>query len=88
MNDNINYFPRGNSHQIVKANGGNYMKSHVVIGFDARDHIVIGKVFEDLSAANEYHHYLNTEMIGKVIGTKNRQLDYADLFEMDYVPIK
>ena len=88
MNDNINYFPRGNSHQIVKANGGNYMKSHVVIGFDARDHIVIGKVFEDLSAANEYHHYLNREMIGKVIGRENRQLDYAEVFEMDYVPIK
>ncbi len=64
------------------------MKSHVVIGFDARDHIVIGKVFEDLSAANEYHHYLNTKMIGKVIGKENHQLNYADIFEMDYVPIR
>lgn len=60
----------------------------MVIGFDARDHIVIGKVFEDLSEANEYHHYLYTEMVGKLLGRENRQLDYADIFKMDYVPIK
>lgn len=64
------------------------MKRHVVIGFDARDHIIIGKVFEGLKEANAYLHYLNTKMVGKIIGQQSRQLDHADIIEMDYVPIK
>lgn len=30
------------------------MKRYVVIGFDIREHIVTGKVFEDMVAANHY----------------------------------
>ena len=63
------------------------MKRYVVIGLDIRDHIVIGKVFEDTKEANKYYKYLNTEMVGKIIGNENRHLEYADIFEMDYIPI-
>ncbi|GIO22304.1 hypothetical protein [Oceanobacillus sp. J11TS1] len=64
------------------------MKCYVVIGFDARNHIVTSKVFEDLSEANEYFHDLYAEMIGRIIGRESCKLDYADIIEMDYVPIK
>lgn len=64
------------------------MKKFVVIGFDSRGHYVIGKVFEDKKAANEYFRYLNDELMGKMIGEELRSLDYVELFEMDYVPTK
>lgn len=64
------------------------MKRHVVIGFDARDHIAIGKVFEDLGNANRYLSYLNTQRIGEMIGKKNRLLEYAEIFKMNYIPFK
>ncbi|MFB9986882.1 hypothetical protein [Bacillus benzoevorans] len=64
------------------------MKRYVVIGFDIREHIVIGKVFEDIEEANEYLQYLNNEMIGKVIEEEHRLLEYAEMHEMDYVPLK
>lgn len=44
------------------------MKRYVVIGFDNRGHFVVGKVFEDMNAANEYLHLLNHEWTGKMIG--------------------
>lgn len=62
------------------------MKRHVVIGFDARDHVAIGIVFEDFKEAKEYLNYLNTEKIGQIIGQENRLLEYTDIFEMDYIP--
>lgn len=58
----------------------------VVIGFDVRDHIVVGKIFEDIEEANKYLEYLYTEMIGKIIGKEHYFLEYAEIFEMDYVP--
>ena len=64
------------------------MKRHVVIGFDARDHIAIGKVFEDFRDAKRYLSYLNTERIGEIIGKENRLLEYAEIFEMDYISFK
>ncbi|MBU5466275.1 hypothetical protein KQI49_05440 [Virgibacillus sp. MSJ-26] len=64
------------------------MKRHVVIGFDARDHIAIGKVFEDFGDANRYLIYLNTQRNGEMIGKENRLLEYAEIFEMDYIPFR
>ena len=64
------------------------MKKYVVIGFDSRGHYVIGKVFEDKNAANEYLRYLNHELSGKMVGEELRILDYVELYEMDYVPTK
>ncbi|MGY0694078.1 hypothetical protein ACW2QC_15070 [Virgibacillus sp. FSP13] len=62
------------------------MKKYVVIGFDSRGHYVVGKVFEELDAANEYFRYLTDELTGKLIGEELRSLDYVELYEMDYVP--
>lgn len=64
------------------------MKRYVVIGFDIREHIVDGKIFEDIEEANKYLKYLNTEMVGKIVGKENRQLEYAEIFEMDYVALE
>jgi hypothetical protein len=64
------------------------MKKYVVIGFDIRKHIVTGKVFEDIEEANEYLLFLYAKIIGKIIGKENHLLEYADIFEMDYVPKK
>lgn len=68
--------------------GAKVMKRHVVIGFDARDHIAIGKVFEDYRDAKRYLDYLNTWRIGEMIGKENRLLEYAEIFEMDYISFK
>ena len=73
---------------MQKGMGTEVMKRHVVIGFDARDHVAIGIVFEDFKEAKEYLNYLNTEKIGQIIGQENRLLEYTDIFEMDYIPLK
>ena len=62
------------------------MKRYVVIGFDIRGHYLIGKVFEDKNAANEYFPYLNDDLTGNMIGEELRYLDYV--YERDYIPIK
>lgn len=64
------------------------MTSYVVIGFDVRGHIAVGKAFEDIDEANIYLKYLNKKMVGKMVGSENRHLEYAELFEMDYVTKK
>lgn len=74
--------------ELQRRMGALVVKKYVVIGFDIREHIAIGKVFEDVEEANKYLQHLNAEMIGKMIGNENRQLEYADIFEMDYVPLK
>lgn len=62
------------------------VKRYVIIGFDIREHIATGKIFEDSEEANKYLQYLNTEMNGKIIGSENRLLEYAEIYEMGYVP--
>lgn len=84
----MNAGDKDNKFRYVERMGTEGMKRHVVIGFDARDHVVIGKVFEDFKEAKEYLNYLNTEKIGQIIGRENRPLEYTDIFEMDYIPLK
>lgn len=73
---------------LRKSMGSKVMKRYVVIGFDIRGHYVIGKVFEDTNAAKEYFHYLNNELVGKIIGGEHHHLEYAEMYEMDYDPMK
>lgn len=43
------------------------VKRYAVIGFDIREHIFIGKIFEDVEEANKYLQHLNTKKIGKML---------------------
>ena len=64
------------------------MKRYVVIGFDFRGYIVVGRVFEDLREAENYFIYLHARMFDKMVRNESSKLDDADIFEMGYIPIK